>query len=219
MALKSYAITTVTRAAQFMDITEPGAGTRDLAALEFAINDVTDYLEDYVGFRIKKTAYTNELYDTERGRIIALKHRPVIEGETFTLQRRNSALNEDDWETVDGQYYHVDYEEGLIEAAQGVLFARTRKGYRVSYTAGYDFDNTTTFLGDTEGGGIELAAFALINAVYNQMRGSGAGIKSETLRDYKIVYGKTIFEDEGIKNLLAKYESVNIGSPLTPIQV
>ena len=55
----------------------------------------------------KKTTYSQEEYDTEESQTPNLKHFPVIEGETFRLERRTSDLNEDDWEVVIGITYSL----------------------------------------------------------------------------------------------------------------
>ena len=220
MSLKSYALTTVDRVATFMGITTPAEGSVKYTVLENQINAVTEFIEDYLGFRVKKTAYSNEEYSTERGQILILNNKPIVAGETFTLEGRSSGLNEDDWETIDSQYYHVDNDSGVVYGAGGWLFSRSRNGYRVNYTAGYDFDNSNTYLSDTEGGGIEMAAWLLISTVYNRRQG-GAGIKSEAIGDYKIVYARGMFENDDIEQLLDKYVNLDdqVGASLTPLQI
>lgn len=229
MSLKSYALTTVARACGYLDIAVP-TGT-DLTAFENLINSLTEYIEKYIGRRIKLTAYTNEEYDTERAETLSLKNFPVSTTATFTLQRRTSDLNVDDWETVDSDYYHVDHSSGVIEGASGMRFARTSKGYRASYTAGYDFDNTSTFLGDTEAGDIELAAWMLLGSVWNSRKGGGSsGITSERIGDYSITWAKAVMQSDDVKAILDAYSSgglaggagggagVGVIGPLTPVQ-
>ena len=127
-------------------------------------------------------------------------------------------MNEDRWETVDAQYYHVDEEAGIIFATSGWQFSRTRRGYRVTYTSGYDFDNSDTYLSDTEGGDIELAAWMLIEAVWSKRKG-GSGVIKESIGDYSITYKKTLFQDEEAKNLLDKYAESDTPGVLTPLQI
>lgn len=215
MAVKSYALTTAQRAADYA-----GLGTlsgSNLTLMETLVDQVTEVIEDYIGFRVKKTTYSQEEYDTERADSLNLKNYPVISSEIFLLERRPSAMNEDDWETVDSQYYHVDYENGIIFGAGGLKFARTRRGYRVTYTAGYDYDNTNTYLSDTEGAGLELAAWILLETIWNKRKGGG-GVKSEAIGDYKIVYKKTMFENEEIMSLLDKYARIEEIGVITPYQ-
>ena len=216
MAVKSYALTTAARLSAYMDLTTP-TGT-ELTAMEAVIDACTEFIENYLGFRVQQTAYTQQEYDTEAGQILVLNHSPVASGETFTLERRTSPLDEDEWETVDAEYYHVDWDAGIILAAGGWEFSRTRRGYRVSYTAGYDFDNSDTYLSDTEGGDIELAAWMLMEAVWNKRKG-GSGVIKESIGDYSITYKKTLFQDEEAKNILDKYAENDTISPLTPLQL
>lgn len=214
MAVKSYCLTTGQRAADYA-----GLGTlsgTNLTVMERLADSVTEFIENYLGFRVKETTYTREEYDSEEGQALLLNNYPVNSTSTFTLERRTSALNEDDWETVDSEYYHVDYDAGIIYAAGGYEFSRTRRGYRVTYTAGYDFDNSTDFLSDTEGGDIELATWILLEAIWNKRK--GGNVESERIGDYAVTYKKLLMENEDIKNLLDKYSRDNEIQVLTPLQ-
>lgn len=216
MAVKTYALTTAARLSAYMDITTP-TGTK-LTAMEAIIDSVTEFIESYLGYRVQKTDYTQEEYNTEEGQALLLENFPVVSGETFTLQRRTSPLNEDRWETVDSQYYHVEEDAGIIYGASGWEFSRTRRGYRVTYTAGYDFDNSATYLSDTEGGGIELVTWLLAETIWTRRKG-GSGVVSEKIGDYKIVYEKKMLEDDDIKTLLDKYVREDTFGVLTPLQI
>lgn len=216
MAVKAEALTTADRVAAFGELGD--LTDAQTTRMEAIINSLTSFIENYLGYRVLQTAYDSEEYSTEEGQKLILNNFPVASGETFTLQRRLNALDEDDWETVDAEYYHVDYEAGIIHAAGGWEFSRTRNGYRVTYTAGYDFDNTDTFLADTEAGDLELAIWQLALAMYNR-KGGTAGIKSERIGDYAVVYTKTIIEDDDIKSILDKHARKDIISVLTPLQL
>lgn len=216
MAIKTYALTTIQRTADYIGLGTITAGSSTETILERLIDSVTEFVENYIGYRVKKTTYTDEEYDTQKGDTLLLRHFPVS---TFTqLQRRNSALNADSWETIDGEFYHPELATGIINGAGGWRFARTRKGYRATYTAGYDFDNSATFLQDTEGADLELAAWMLITTIYNRRKG-GVGIKSEAIGDYRVVYARSLMESEDIKALLDKYRKIDYEGPLTPINV
>ncbi len=216
MAVKSYALTTGQRVADF-----GGLGTlagANLTRMERIVDSVTEFIENYIGFRIQQATYTNEEYSTEEGQILNLKNSFVDSSSTFTLQRRTGSLDEDEWETIDVKYYHVDYDAGIVYGAGGWGFPRTRNGFRVTYTAGYDFDNNEDFLSDTEAGDIEMVAWELCLAVYNR-RGGSLGVKSERIGDYTVVYGKSLKESEDVKNVLDKYAGLDTISVLTPIQI
>lgn len=216
MSIKSYALTTAQRFADYA-----GLGTlagSDLTLAELLVDTVTEYIENYIGFRVQKTDYTEEEYSTEDGQTLVLDHSPIVAGETFTLGRRVSPMNEDEWENVNSEYFHVDNDTGIVYGASGWKFSRTRYGFRATYTAGYDFDNDDTFLSDTKGGDIELAAWMLLQALWS-IRKSGTGVKSESIGDYKIVYGRLTMEDEDIKSILDKYTQEDSFGVITPLQV
>ena len=215
MGIKTYSLTTSQRVADFA-----GLGTltgTKLTIMDRLVDQVTEVIEKYLGYRVQETTYTNEEYDTEVAEILLLKNFPVSTTATFALHRRTSALNEDDWDTIDSQYYHIDYASGIIQTANGIQFAHTKKGYRVTYTAGFDFDNSATFLSDTAGGDIELAAWMMIAPLWDRRRG-GFGIESEAIGDYRVKYRRTIFENEEVKNLLDKYARQDEFGVITPYQ-
>ncbi len=213
MAVKSYALTTVQRAATFLGLGTITAGSTNDKLLERMIDSVTEYIENYIGYRVQQTTYTNEEYDTEKSQTLLLNNFPVS---TFTrLQRRNSALNNNSWETIDSEFYHADLDAGMILGAGGWEFAQTRRGYRCTYTAGYDFDNAASFLQDTEAADLELAAWLLVSSVFNRGKG-GVGIQSEAIGDYRVVYARSLMENEDIKAFLDKYKRIEVLGPLTP---
>lgn len=202
-----------------MGIATPASGSVDESILERLIDTVTELIENYLQFRVKQTAYTAEEYDTENGEVLVLQNYPVSSTADFILQKRLSGLNSNTWETVDTSYYHVDYDAGIIYAVRGAQFAQTRRGYRVDYTAGFNYNNTTTFLAETEGGDIELACWMGVAAMWNRRRG-GVGIKSESIGDYSVTYhDASVLENPDIQALLDKYARIDMPIALTPIQV
>ncbi len=217
MAVKAYALTTPERLAAFLNIDLP-TGVQ-LTVMESMINFVTDFIEKQTHTRFKKTTYNSEVYDTDRSQTINLKHFPILSSDPIILERRNSTLNEGDWEVVDGQYYFVDYEAGIIRAAGGQYFSPTLGGYRVTYTSGYDFDNTATFLGDTEAGEVEYAAWMLLQNLWNN-KGTSNNVKSESIGDYSVTYfanvQSTLFNDENLMAILGNYggdDALGVVSP------
>ncbi len=213
MSVKSYALTTRQRLMDFMGVSSLTSTQENV--LDRVIDSVTEYIERYIGFRVKQTAYSNEEYSTDESPTLILKNFPIDSAETFTLARRNSSINENNWETIDSQYYHVDYNAGIIYGASGWRFSKTRNGYRVTYTAGYDFDNSATFLSDTEGGDLELATWMLATTMWNRRKG-GAGITQESIGDYSVTYAKSIMENDELRAILDKYARSEPGGVQTP---
>lgn len=215
MSAHAWVLTTTSRVSSYMEISVPTGSS--LTSLEAIINSVTDFIENYCGRRFKKTAYVQEVYSTEEAEIMNLKNFPVSSSDMFLLELRTSALNEDDWEAVDSEGYHVDYDNGIIVGAGGNKFARTVNGYRVTYTAGYDFDNVTTFLSDTAAADVELAAWMLVEAIWNKRRG-GSGIERESIGDYSVTYRKEMMANEDIRAILDRYAPMTDIGVITPLQ-
>jgi hypothetical protein len=211
MGLKTYALTTVARTKAFAGI----SGSSYDTLLENLINSVTEYIEKRLGRRVKQTAYTNEVYNCDDGQTIKLKNFPV--SGTFKLEVRDSALNEDDWEEVDAEYYYVDNNSGLIKTMSGYKLPKGIALVRVSYTAGYNFDNAATFLSDTQGGDIEYAAWKLVTDAFMN-RKSSQGVTSERIGDYSVSFAKTAMEDEAIKALFDQNCDLGLGGGQTPDQ-
>ena len=113
MAIASYGLTTRQRLKDFLDISADDATTNNV--LDRIINAVTDWAESYCQRRFSWTAYTNEMYDGNDSQILMLRNYPVQTGETFTLAQRTSALDEDEWETIDSEYYFITPEFGYVE--------------------------------------------------------------------------------------------------------
>jgi len=199
MSLKSYALTTVARVKTYADIST----SDDDTLLESIVNAVTEYIESYTGKRFKQTAYSNQEMDSDGSEFLFLEHYPVSTTASFTLQERESGENEDDWSTVDSNDYFIDYDTGVITVANGKFIKGTKK-YRSSYTAGYDFDNATTYLSDTTAGDIELAAWELSKSTYNSRRGS-SNVESESIGSYSVKFAAALYENENIKAILDKY--------------
>lgn len=218
--LVANSLTTVARACSYLNITVPTSGSIAEAVFQTLINSITSFVEKYTGQRFKKTTYTQELYSTERGQTLNLKHYPIISSESLTLERRNSQLNEDEWENIGSEYYSVDYANGIIRAMGGIYFYRGVNLYRVTYTAGYDYDNTTIFLGDTEAGEIEIACWLILQDVYKN-KGNNANVKSERIGDYAVSYGDakvTMFSNPQAKEILEPYADLVGEGILTPLQ-
>lgn len=212
------ALTTAERLAGYMDIDTP-TGAK-LVVMESIINTVSRFVLNYTGIKIKQGTYTDEVYASEQGQTLNLKTFPIASSEPIILQRRNNELNEDDWETIDAQYYTVDMEAGIIQAMGGYNLFRGRDNYRVTYTAGYEFDNVSTFLGDTEVGDIELAVWMIASDFMNN-KGVSSNIKREKVGDYDVTYAGVagmLTQNPQALAILDQYGGQDTFGVLTPMQ-
>lgn len=214
MALKAYALTTVDRLADFLGIT-PTAGQE--AILEALINASTEYIERRIGRRIKKSTHTEEIYDGDGSGTINLKNYPVDPSAAFSIDVRNSQANQDSWTQVNSQNYIVDYDAGIVKAMRGQRFIKGRGGFRVTYTAGYDFDNITTFLSDTEAGDLEFVAWKLAADGYNN-RANSQLVLSERIGDYAVTFSNTVNGDPMALDILDRYSRMEVSGGMTPFQ-
>jgi hypothetical protein len=217
--LKTNALTTVARLAGYLKISVPANPSTDYTILESIINAVSTFIETQTQRKFKKTSYV-EIYDSERGQTLNLNNYPVVSTSPFVLERRDSQLNEDQWEEIDSLYYSVDNENGIIDCLDGVYFFRTKRGYRVTYTAGYDFDLAATFLSDTDAGDLEIAVWILGQDLYRN-QGSDSSIKSERLGDYAVTYAEmtgVAFSNPQVLEIINKYKKELTSSAMTPLQ-
>jgi hypothetical protein len=220
MAVVSYALTIADRLADYLDISSPTAA--QTALMETLINQATDFIEGYTGRRFKKTAYTNELYDGTATNMLNLKNYPVISTETFTLEYRDSADFEDRWDAFDSEDFQVEYSAGIIYLIKGNKFRATRQHYRATYTAGYDYDNVTTFASTVGIGDLEFACWRLASYVWNSV-GADPAIESESIGDYSVKFNKALYAGiDGAANemtsILDRYKNVDnmVGGTMAP---
>ena len=198
---KSYALTTVARFKTYASIST----SADDTLLENLIDIVTEFVENYTQRRFKQTTYTDEEYDGKGSKQIVLRQYPIT---TFNkLQRRDTLANTSNWSTIDSELYFIDLPSGILEAR--FKFFKHVKLYRVTYIAGYNFDNLTTFLSDTEAGDIEWATWELVKAAYNK-RKQQPGLSSARLGDASVTYRAMVIEDRDIKAILEKYRRQSV---------
>ena len=207
MAVKSYALTTRQRLIDFLGLS--GLSSTQNTILDRIIDTATEYIENYCDRRFQQTAYTNEVYNGDGSQFLQLQNYPVSSTASFTLGRRDSVANENDWSTIDSEDYFVHYDEGIVEYIKGLKFQNAPRRYRVSYTAGFNFDNSTTFLADTEAGDVEYAMWRVCATAWQKRKGA-VGVISERLGDYSVTYSKEVFESPEIKEVLDKYARLNI---------
>ena len=199
MSLAAYALTTLDRTKIFLGITNVSYNN----ILTTLINNASDFIERFCDRRFKKTAYSNQVYDGNGTNRLLLKQYPVVSGEIFTLQERDAVDNTDLWDTIDTEDYFVKNNEGIIEYVCGE-FLNLPQHYRISYMAGYDYDNAATFLEDCGAGDLEYACWKIVGKFFANRKGSSE-IQSERIGDYSVTYSKIAREDPEIARILEKY--------------
>jgi len=207
MSVVTYALTTRARLKTFLGITS----TDDNALLDSIIDSVSDFVEHFCDRRFQKTVYSNQVYDGNDSPYLMLKQFPVVSGEDFTLQRRDSFDNQNSWSTIDSEHFFVKESEGIIHYVEsfnleGAIFVKAPQHYRVSYTAGYDFNTAGTKTLESVGlGDLEFAIWKLCAKVYNQRKSSG-DVQSESIGDYSVLFRKEAMIDQEIKGILLSYK-------------
>jgi hypothetical protein len=211
MSLVSYALTTRQRVKDFLDISADDATTNNV--IDRIINSVTDWVENYCDRRFLKTTYTNEKYDGRDYQSLLLRNYPIDMDSTLTLSYRNSWEDEEEWTTVPSDEYFKYPDEGRLEypkaaiGDRGRIFRRGGQNYRVTYSAGYDFDNAATFLSDVGAADLEYVVWKLCGVAWNSRRG-GDDVISESIGQYSVKYSKEAFEDEKLTDILNKYARI-----------
>jgi len=200
--MNTWALTTVARYKAFAGITGATYDTR----IEVIIDVVTDFIEKFCDRRFLETTYTDEEYDGLGSTQLLLRQYPVNTRNAFTLSQRDTPMNEAQWSTVDTNMYHIDYNAGLIELV-GYKFSEYPKHYKVTYTAGYAFDNTTpgATLESLGIGDLEYACWQLISNIFKNA-GSQSGIDSESIGNYSVSYGAYYLLDPEVKMIITKYK-------------
>jgi len=205
MSLASYALTTVARFKTYADISTASDDT----LLEDLVNAVSDWVENYCGRRFKQTAHSQKEIDSDGSKYLFCPEYPVSSTASFTLEIRTSAENEDEWESIDSEDYFVDYDNGIITIAAG-NWLKGKKKYRVTYTAGYNFDSSkeTDNLTDVGAGDLEVAVWKLLKSIYDERR-EDARVTRERLGDYDVTFARIAFEDDPtIGSVLNRYRKI-----------
>jgi len=200
--MNTWALTTVARYKTFAGITGATYDTK----IGIIIDVVTDFIEKFCDRRFFKTIYTDEVYDGLGSPQLLLRNYPVVSASAFTLSQRDTPMNENQWSSLDTNLYHVDYLAGLIELIDA-RFSEYPRHYKVTYTAGYAFDNTTpgATLESLGIGDLEYACWQMISNIFNTA-GSQTGIDSESIGNYSVSYGTYYLLDPEVKMIINKYK-------------
>lgn len=213
MSVLGNALTTVARFKTYHGL--GSLTTAQDTILEGIINAVSSYIMRYTGRVFKSQIFTSELIDSNGGNALFVKNFPIDSSAAFTLQVRDDVDNTSDWSTVDAEDYFIEYATGALYLLGNLNWGRGRQRYRATYTAGYSYDNSATYLGDTEGADLEWAAWKLAAASWDA-RKDNPNVVSERLGDYSVTFGKVAFEDTQVKSVLDKYKKIEVFTYKTP---
>jgi hypothetical protein len=194
------ALTTVARLKSFMGIT---SATHD-TLLDSVVDATSQFIQNYCDRTFVETTYTNEIYDGVGTDKLMLRNYPVSTTAAFTLEVRTSPMNVSSWDAISSDLYHTHYNRGIIEMVGGRFYELPRH-YRITYTAGYVFDNAATFLEDVNAGDLEYAVWKLATDLFRQ-RKQGTGVQSESIGEYSVTLRKSTMVNQEIRDILANYK-------------
>lgn len=188
MALVDYAWTTLRDVKEELKIT----GTADDEFLTDLINRVTDFIEHYCDRRFKATTYTNEEYSGDGTIYLVPRNWPI--NSIAKIDKRASDLNEDDWDEIDSEYYHI-VQPGREKIFKIGGFSLGTNNYRITYNAGY-----TTIPHD-----LVTVVHDLVKKYYNDRLGSQ--MRSESLGEYSYTRFENDLRALGIDRILDMYRA------------
>lgn len=203
MASIDNALTTLNNAKAHMDISSNSKN----AVITKIILGASAFVEQYCRRKFGRTAYTNELI-SGGGSKLFLRNTPIISGETFLLQAMNGAPSDNDWRSVDGDHYAIDYNSGSLSTLVSNWFDGIQN-YRANYTAGYYLPSSANYQDGVDDNldlpyDLELAVLDLVSAIFNK-RKSG-GVTSERVYQVSITYAKALKDDPITKEILDHYK-------------
>lgn len=196
-SLLSYALTTKADVKESLGIASGDTSKDNLIIRK--INQATRAIEAYCGRRFASTTYTDEEYAGTGIDELILRQRPITN--LANLDIRNTALNDNNWETIESDLYFLDNSgsSGVLNLMFNAWGKWNR--YRVTYTAGY-----TTIPEDLAEACVSLACYYVQNA-----DGSDVGVaqKKEGQREIRYANGsldfKSICANLGIDQIIDSY--------------
>lgn len=207
MSTINSALSTVARFKTWFEI----SGNSKNAKIEMILIGVSDFVSRYCGYKFKRQAYVNQEYDGHGSETLYLKNKPVISGQSLSIQHRVGQLgNDDDWETIDADQYRVDYNKGRIVMNCG--FFKGKQNYRVSYTAGYYVPSDAEYQDGTDDDldlPYDLEMSVLKISGYSFGAGKSIGIRSEKVRDLSVTYADAVDKDAELKKTLDLYKRMS----------
>jgi hypothetical protein len=163
----------------------------DADYVETLINVASDRIKTYIGFDLKETTYTDEIYSGNGRHNLFLRKFPIV-----------SVISVKEWDTYNNVLLDtlVENQDYLVYLAEGYIYMRggwwkSISNYRITYKAGY-----STIPYD-----IKMACAMLANMYYDK-KGS-ANMKSESIGDYSYTaedgIGNNTFGEIGIPPIIA----------------
>lgn len=196
-------LSTVARLKTFLDI----EGTAYDLVLSKILTSASEFIEHYCDRTFQQTVYSNEIYDGTGSRFLFLKNYPVSSEAPFKLEVRN-IISGNNWSEINSKNYLVQYDRGIIDYVFGEFY-NLPSHYRVSYTAGFDFDNVETFLSDVGGADLEMACWKLCGKIFNRRKGN-SDIQSESIGNYSVTFMRETMLDQQLKSILDSYKKPEI---------
>lgn len=205
--LVDYALTTVADVKESLNIASSDSTKNNLIIRK--INQATDMIQKHCGRTFKLTQYVED-YDGSNIDELTLSNWPVVVDatRTFSVQRRDSGLNEEDFETVDASLYFVDTASGVVEL--NYVAAGRWNRYRYSYWAGY-----ATIPNDLAEAANMLACYLVTNPnglnIGVQTRKEGQREVRYSLNNTNITF-LNLLQQLGIDDTLAAYCTMPLAS-------
>ena len=196
--LLTYALTTVADVKETMGVASSDHSYDNLIIRK--INQVTRQIEVYCGRHFLDTTYTDEIYTSPNSNQIVLKQRPLTSTTTFTMSVRDTALNYDQWETIDSALYFADTTSGVVD----LQFNATGgwKHWKFTYSAGY-----ATIPDDLAEAASALTSYYVLNPSGDQV-----GIREKQEGQRRIMYDnttplsfKSLIEQLGVNEIIDSY--------------
>lgn len=198
--LVDYALTTVADVKENLGLASSDHSKDNLITRK--INQVTDLIQKYCGRQFKLQQYTEDK-DGSQIDTMVLDQRPVVidDDHAFGVQRRDTSLNESNFETVDSNLAFVDLNSGVVELNYNALGHWNR--YRYTYWAGY-----ATIPNDLAEAAATIAAYFVNNPAGTDV---GMLMRKEGQREVRYASAglsfKTLIEQLGVDGVLDSYSN------------
>lgn len=202
--LLDYALTTVSDVKETLGIASSNTTKDNLITRK--INQATEMIEGYCDRRFKEQTNITEYYDGSSIDQLILRNRPITNTTTLAISGRDTTLNDDDFSSLDSDYFFADNNAGVIDGIAS--FSGRYDRWKVVYSAGY-----ATIPADLAEACASLAAYLVTNDP-----SSTAGITQKKEGTREIHYsnnkngydGNNLIEQLGLQVTLDRYSSPTI---------